>query len=90
MISGQFTLFAPTDEAFNNIPKWAGKLPLKEVLRFHVGRGLIYKKDFQNDLLIRSLLPKRDIRLNFYKVTYLARNKGWKFSPNWQFLHAVM
>lgn len=69
--SGHFTLFAPTNEAFENIPKWASQLPLKEVLRLHVARGLIYTKDIKNDLLVRSLLPKRDIRLNLYKVNPL-------------------
>lgn len=68
IFSGHFTLFAPTNEAFENIPEWAGNIPLKELLRFHVARGLIYTKDITNDHLARSLLPKRDIRLNLYKV----------------------
>ena len=66
--SGKFTLFAPTDEAFGNIPEWAGNIPLKELLRFHVGRGLIYSANISNELLVRSLLSKRDIRMNVYKV----------------------
>lgn len=61
-------MFAPTNEAFQNIPKWASNIPLKELLRYHVARGLIYAGDIENDLLARSLLPKRDIRLNVYKV----------------------
>lgn len=64
---GKFTLFAPTDEAFNNVPKWAGNIPLKELLRYHVARGLIYTNEITNDLLARSLLSKRDIRINMYK-----------------------
>ena len=65
---GKFTLFAPSDEAFRNIPEWAGKILLKDLLRFHVARGLIYADDISNDLLARSLLSKRDIRMNVYKV----------------------
>ena len=65
---GKFTLFAPTNEAFNNIPKWAGKILLKDLLRYHVARGLIYSDDISNELLARSLLAKRDIRINVYKV----------------------
>jgi len=64
---GKFTLFAPSDEAFRNIPEWAGKILLKDLLRFHVARGLIYADDISNDLLARSLLSKRDIRMNVYK-----------------------
>jgi uncharacterized surface protein with fasciclin (FAS1) repeats len=67
---GKYTLFAPTDEAFKNIPEWAGKIPLKELLKFHVARGLIYSKDVTNDLEVRSILAKRDIRLNIYKVSW--------------------
>lgn len=65
---GKFTLFAPTNEAFSNIPKWANKIVLKDLLRFHVARGMIYSDDISNELLARSLLAKRDIRINVYKV----------------------
>merc|ERR1711928_8472 len=64
---GKFTLFAPTNEAFSNIPKWANKIVLKDLLRFHVARGMIYSDDISNELLARSLLAKRDIRINVYK-----------------------
>ncbi|XP_032795383.2 transforming growth factor-beta-induced protein ig-h3 [Daphnia magna] len=64
---GKYTLFAPTNEAFLNIPKWANNIPLKELLSFHVARGLIHSSEIQNDLLARSILSKRDIRLNIYK-----------------------
>lgn len=67
-IIGKYTLFAPTNEAFLNIPKWANNIPLKELLSFHVARGLIHSSEIQNDLLVRSILSKRDIRLNIYKV----------------------
>jgi transforming growth factor-beta-induced protein len=78
---GHFTLFAPTNEAFENIPKWASQLPLKEVLRLHVARGLIYTKDIKNDLLVRSLLPKRDIRLNLYKDGKVITANGARVCP---------
>jgi len=73
---GKFTLFAPTDEAFGNIPEWAGNIPLKELLRFHVGRGLIYSANISNELLVRSLLSKRDIRMNVYKGGDLITANG--------------
>ena len=66
--SGKFTLFAPTNEAFDHIPKWAEKIPLRELLKFHVARGLIHFASITNDMLARSLLAKRDIRFNVYKV----------------------
>ncbi|EFX70414.1 hypothetical protein DAPPUDRAFT_13889, partial [Daphnia pulex] len=64
---GKYTLFAPTNEAFLNIPKWASNIPLKELLSFHVARGLIHADEIHNDMLARSILSKRDIRLNIYK-----------------------
>ena len=73
MCLGKYTLFAPTNEAFKNVPEWAGKIPLKELLKFHVARGLIYSKDITNDMLVRSILAKRDIRLNLYKVILLLK-----------------
>lgn len=63
-------MFAPTNEAFLNIPKWANDIPLKELLSFHVARGLIHADEIHNDMLARSILSKRDIRLNIYKVTF--------------------
>ena len=41
---------------------------MKDLLRFHVARGLIYAEDIRNEMLVRSLLSKRDIRFNIYKV----------------------
>ena len=67
---GMFTLFAPTNEAFDNVPESAGSIPLRELLKYHVARGLIYADDITNEFLARSLLAKRDIRLNIYKVDY--------------------
>jgi len=64
---GKYTLLAPTNEAFRSIPDWANKLPLKELLKFHVARGLIESADLSNDFLARSILAKRDIRFNIYK-----------------------
>jgi transforming growth factor-beta-induced protein len=73
---GKFTLFAPTNEAFENVPKWASKLPLRELLKYHVARGLIYADDITNEYLARSLLAKRDIRLNIYKNGGLVTANG--------------
>nr|AAP69998.2 embryo cathepsin L-associated protein [Artemia franciscana] len=74
---GKFTLFAPTNEAFKRIPEWAKDLPLKEVLRYHIARGLYYDKDLQNDMKLRTLLTKRDLRINLYDngQTILAGGK---------------
>jgi len=83
---GKFTLFAPTNEAFNNIPKWAGKILLKDLLRYHVARGLIYSDDISNELLARSLLAKRDIRINVYKGGQVITANG---SPISAFNHTA-
>lgn len=88
---GKFTLFAPTNEAFENIPKWAETIPLKELLRFHVARGLIHSDQFSNEFLARSLLPKRDIRINIYKGGKVVTANGVPItSANYQAHNGVL
>ncbi len=42
--SGMFTVFAPTDEAFEHELRYPNEAPLKEKMQFHVGRGLVQSK----------------------------------------------
>lgn len=73
---GKYTLFAPTNEAFDHIPKWAEKIPLRELLKFHVARGLIHFESIKNDMLARTILAKRDVRFNIYKNNSVVTVNG--------------
>ncbi|CAG0912999.1 unnamed protein product [Notodromas monacha] len=64
---GPYTVFAPTNEAFARIPDWAKQIPLGDLMKYHVARGDYLEKELKNNMLIRSLLSKRDVRINFYK-----------------------
>ncbi|KAK3579767.1 hypothetical protein CHS0354_018203 [Potamilus streckersoni] len=70
---GPFTLFAPTNEAFDSLPtavkeKLAtDKTLLRTVLMFHVTNGAVYSSQLQNEMLVKSLDTTLDIRINIYK-----------------------
>ena len=58
---GPFTVFAPTDEAFNKIPKadWdmllKDPMKLKEVLTFHVVEGKMMTEDLKEHEYLQAL-----------------------------------
>ncbi len=39
-----FTVFAPTDAAFENEKKYPNEAPIKQKMQFHVGRGKVVAK----------------------------------------------
>jgi uncharacterized surface protein with fasciclin (FAS1) repeats len=59
--NGQFTVFAPTDDAFEKLnltPENVGKLPedaLTDILLYHVARGRRYAEDVVGSERIRML-----------------------------------
>ncbi|KAL3853349.1 hypothetical protein ACJMK2_016897 [Sinanodonta woodiana] len=71
--NGPFTLFAPTNEAFDSLPtavkeKLAtDKALLKTVLLFHVTNSAVYSSQLQNEMLVKSLDTTLEIRINIYK-----------------------
>lgn len=58
---GPFTVFAPTDEAFNNLPKGAWDMlmkdpaKLKDVLTFHVCEGKMMAADLKEHEYLQAL-----------------------------------
>lgn len=68
---GPFTVFAPTNEAFNKLP--ASLLAtlqsdvelLKKVLLYHVVSGEVYSKDITNDITVDSVEGSK-LRANIY------------------------
>jgi uncharacterized surface protein with fasciclin (FAS1) repeats len=64
---GPYTVFAPTNDAFTRIPAWAKDVPMSDLMKFHVARGDYFVKELKDNMLIRTLLSKRDVRINFYK-----------------------
>ncbi|KAL4217892.1 hypothetical protein ACF0H5_020671 [Mactra antiquata] len=78
---GPFTVFGPTDEAFNKLPReilerlMRDKTLLADVLKYHVISGKVYSSQLSNELTAPSLLTDNGeavkIRINIYgqKVT---------------------
>ncbi|XP_076469620.1 transforming growth factor-beta-induced protein ig-h3-like isoform X2 [Babylonia areolata] len=68
---GPFTLFAPTNKAFDDAKDWVAQLvknvtALRQVLEYHVlGNMAVLSKDIKDELSINSLMGK-PIRFNIY------------------------
>lgn len=69
---GPFTLFGPTNSAFNKIPKWVLKYLSKNItalgnlLKYHVASGAVLSNQLKNNQLVPSL-NGQNIRINIYK-----------------------
>ncbi|XP_078610774.1 transforming growth factor-beta-induced protein ig-h3-like [Branchiostoma floridae x Branchiostoma japonicum] len=69
------TVFAPTDEAFSNLPTdlkehlLSSKMFLIEVLLFHVSPNTTMSADWKNNQLVMTLLEYISIRINKYPST---------------------
>ncbi|XP_075541469.1 transforming growth factor-beta-induced protein ig-h3-like [Dermacentor variabilis] len=66
---GPFTLFGPTNEAFEKVPGYCKNVPLKEVIKYHIALGSHKKNEFKNNLLLTSFLQQRQLRINVYPQT---------------------
>ncbi|CAG0878686.1 unnamed protein product [Darwinula stevensoni] len=64
---GPYTLFSPLNIAFENIPDYTKEYSLGDLMKLHVARGDYLEKELKDEQLIRSLLSKRDVRINIYK-----------------------
>ena len=70
--SGPFTIFAPTNEAFDNLDKWTKAIlarnvtALTEVLLFHLYDGYFKADAITNELKVPSKVKGLNIRLNTY------------------------
>lgn len=75
---GPFTLFAPTDKGFDELPADVleklskDKALLKEVLSFHVASGQKMSTDLKNDELLDSLDNPQKLRINIYDQKVFA------------------
>ena len=62
--AGPFTVFAPTDDAFANIPKdqlealLANETQLTAVLTYHVVAGKVMSTDLKNDMMVKTVQGK--------------------------------
>lgn len=75
---GPFTLFGPTNEAFENAPDYCNNVPLEDVIKNHVVRGLDKRGHFKNNLELGTLLPGRSVRINIYNQTEAVTACGQK------------
>ncbi|XP_061186609.1 protein sll1483-like [Saccostrea echinata] len=70
---GPFTVFAPTNDAFAKLPKRVveylqkNKEALVAVLKYHVLSGKTYSSQLKNDLVVPTLDPKLNCRINIYQ-----------------------
>jgi len=64
---GHFTVFAPTDQAFDNPRAYPQDTTLVERVSYYIARGLIKESMADDELLVPSLLSKRKLRFNLYE-----------------------
>lgn len=74
---GPFTVFAPTDKAFQAVPKpvldqlAADKELLKQVLTYHVVPGAVYSKDVKNGMKAKTVQGEQiSVVINNGKVKF--------------------
>ncbi|XP_013415803.1 uncharacterized protein LOC106177537 [Lingula anatina] len=79
---GPFTLFAPTNDAFNNLPPgllnalMSDMNALTEVLKYHVVSGTGYSAGFSNGQMVDTMVPGKASRVTIYGPNgpYLINN----------------
>ena len=64
---GTFTIFAPSNEAFDHPDSYPSSFKLSDRVRFHVARGLIKQATVRDEDQVMTLLSKRKIRFNVYQ-----------------------
>lgn len=73
---GPFTWFAPTNEAFRRAPKYCNNVALKDLMRYHVGKGSVPSAQFKDNLILNSLLTRRGVRINLNPDTSITTANG--------------
>lgn len=73
---GPFTLFGFTNEAFARRPDYCFNVPLKDVMKIHVGLGFYFSKKFKDNEIIPTLLSERTVRINFYQNNKVMTSNG--------------
>lgn len=73
---GHFTVFAPTNEAFDNPKAYPQDTTLNERVAYYIVRGLIKESMVSDELMVPSLLSKRQLRFNVYQeeVSFFPHN----------------
>lgn len=70
--SGPYTVFAPTDDAIDRLPKWAQRKlladseTLAQMLVYHITVDKITSKDMKNELRIPTLLHGKPVTIRLY------------------------
>ena len=73
-LSGNFTLFCPTNNAFDavsadNKAKFSNEADLlRQVVMFHAADGVILSSQLSDNMLIDSLVLDAKLRINMYSV----------------------
>ena len=75
-----FTIFAPTNEAFEHEKFYPQEDGLKDKLKFHIATDLYKSSDIQDELTVKSMLSKRTIRFNTYKKGQVHRFPNTNFA----------
>lgn len=73
-----FTVFAPSDVAFDQAPFYCRYQPEEQQMRFLVARGMHPTTSFKNDLRLRTLLSHRELRINLYDDGKVITASGMK------------
>lgn len=73
---GPFTLFGPTNQAFDNVPDYCSNVPLTDIVKYHIVRGFYNTTSFKNNLLISSILQGRNVRMNVYQHNQATTASG--------------
>jgi transforming growth factor-beta-induced protein len=82
---GTFTVFAPTDAAFNRLPQAtldalkADPSALADILKYHVVPGSVASTDLRNEEMVPTANGKK-IRVNLYTHNHIADVNGIKIS----------
>lgn len=64
---GRFTIFAPSDAAFAKEKKYPQEATLSEKILLHIGQGEVTSSDFTNEMILKTVQSKRNVRINMYK-----------------------
>ena len=70
--SGPYTVFAPTDDAIDRLPKWAQRKLLQDsevlahMLLYHITMGKVTSKEMKNELRLPTLYHGKPLTIRLY------------------------